>query len=92
MKVYCKRTKFNHDEEESKNGYVKWKKDCWYDFENPHGYESNYVFGYVSNNSTLYSDYKESLSKSDFDKYFYTMEDLRELRINKILKDDSNRM
>ena len=88
MKVYCKRTKFNQVDVDKK-GYVKWKKDCWYDFEKPHGYESNYVYGYVTNNSI---DYKESLSKSDFDKYFYTMEDLRELRINKILKDDSNRM
>lgn len=83
MKVYCKRTKFNHDEEESKNGYVKWKKDCWYEFETPKEYESNYIFGYVSNNFTLH---KESISKSNFDKYFYTMEDLRELRINNILK------
>ena len=83
MKVYCKRTKFNQVDVDKK-GYVKWEKDCWYDFEKPHGYESNYVFGYVTNNS---SDYKESLSKSDFDKYFYTMEDLRELRINKILKE-----
>ena len=90
MKVYCKRTKFNHDDED-KDGYIKWKKDFWYDFKKPHGYESNYIFGYVSNNST-YKDDKESISKTDFDKYFYTMEDLRELRINKILKDDSNRM
>ena len=91
MKVYCKRTKFNHDEEESKNGYVKWKKDCWYDFKKPHGYESNYIFGYieVKDNNEIS---RSSISKPDFDKYFYTMEDLRELRINKILKDDSNRM
>ena len=92
MKVYCKRTKFNHGDDESKNGYVKWKEDCWYEFRKPEGYESKYIFGYVTNNSTLFEYYKESISKTDFDKYFYTMEDLRELRINNILKDDSNRM
>ena len=27
-----------------------------------------------------------SISRSDFDKYFYTTEDLREMRINNILK------
>ena len=86
MKVYCKRTKFNHDEEESKNGYVKWKKDCWYDFKKPHGYESNYIFGYikVKDNDEISTS---SISKADFDKYFYTTEDLRDLRINKILKE-----
>ena len=79
MKVYCKRTKFNHDDT---NEYVKWKKDCWYDFENPHGYESNYIYGYIKNDSSI----KEQINKADFDKYFYTTEDLREMRINKILK------
>lgn len=87
MKVYCKRTKFNQVDVDKK-GYVKWKKDCWYEFKKPKDYESNYIFGYVSNNSTLYKDYKESISKTDFDKYFYTMEDLRDLRINKILKEE----
>ena len=91
MKVYCKRTKFNQGEQADKE-YVKWEKDCWYEFTKPDGFESKYIFGYVTNNSTLFDDYKESISKSDFDKYFYTMEDLRELRINNILKDDSNRM
>jgi hypothetical protein len=81
VKVYCKRTKFNQIDVDEK-GYVKWKKDSWYEFEKPHGYESNYVYGHVSNN---YGTYKESISKSDFDKYFYTTEDLRDFRINKIL-------
>jgi len=84
VKVYCKRTKFNHGDDESRNGYVKWKKDCWYEFTKPDGFESKYIFGYVTNN--LFDDYKESISKSDFDKYFYTTEDLREMRINNILK------
>lgn len=91
MKVYCKRTKFNHGDDESREGYVKWKKDCWYEFTKPDGFEGNYVFGYieVKINDEINTS---SISKSDFDKYFYTMEDLRELRINNILKDDSNRM
>lgn len=84
MKVYCKRTKFNHGDDESRNGYVKWKKDCWYEFTKPDGFESKYIFGYVTNN--LFDDYKESISKTDFDKYFYTTEDLREMRINNILR------
>ena len=90
MRVYCKRTKFNQGEQADKE-YVKWKKDFWYEFEKPHGYESNYIFGYikVKDNDEIS---RSSISKPDFDKYFYTMEDLRELRINKILKDDSNRM
>lgn len=88
MKVYCKRTKFNQGEQADKE-YVKWKKDCWYEFEKPHGYESNYIFGYIKVNYKNYNNEisTSSISKADFDKYFYTTEDLRDLRINKILKE-----
>ena len=78
MKVYCKRTQFLDDK-------IKWQKGSWYEFENPHGYESNYICGYieVKDNdeiSTL------SISKSDFNKYFYTQKEFRDIRIQEILK------
>ena len=79
MKVYCKRTKF-HQEGPDTFTSVKWEKDKWYEFIKPHGYESNYIYGYIKN-TTL----SESISKSDFDKYFYTQRELRDIRINKII-------
>lgn len=78
MKVYCKRTQFLDDK-------IKWEKGGWYEFENPHGYESNYIFGYieVKDNDVIN---KSSISKSDFNKYFYTQKEFRDIRIQEILK------
>ncbi len=81
MKVFCKRTKFNRGDEEQKWGYVRWKKDVWYNYREPNNYESKHIYCYI-----LTEDRDWALSKSDFDKYFYTKEDLRDLRINNILR------
>ena len=71
MKVYCKRTYFNHGEDEEKWGYVRWKKDCWYEFQKADGFESKYIFGHINTNKI--ESYSISISKTDFDKYFYLL-------------------
>ena len=78
MKVYCKRTQFLDDK-------IKWEKGSWYEFEKPHGYESNYIFGYIEVKDN-YEISKSSISKSDFNKYFYTQKELIDIRIQEILK------
>ncbi len=79
MKVFCKRTAFNDKEEEKKCGYVRWKKNCWYTFKEPKNYES--IYGYILTDETWWS-----VSKSTFQKYFYTQDELRDVRIQYILK------
>lgn len=79
MKVYCKRTVFDDDSK------IKWEKGSWYKFEKPHGYESNYIFGYIEVKDN-YEISTSSISKSDFNKYFYTQKELREIRIQEVLK------
>ena len=78
MKVYCKRNQFLDDK-------IKWEKGSWYEFEKPHGYESNYIFGYIEVKDN-YEISKSSISKSDFNKYFYTQKEFRDIRIQEILK------
>lgn len=78
MKVYCKRTVFDDDSK------IKWEKGSWYEFEKPHGYESNYIFGYIEVKDNY--EITSSISKSDFNKYFYTQKELREIRIQEVLK------
>ena len=86
MKVCCKRTYFFDD------GSIKWKKDCWYEFTKAEGFESNYVYGYIkhqfedSNPNIILAGYKESISKSNFNKYFWNQKELRDIRIQEILK------
>jgi hypothetical protein len=80
VKVYCKRTYFFDD------GSIKWKKDCWYEFSKAEGFESNYVYGYIKHDFVDTSGYKESISKSNFNKYFWTQKELRDIRIKEILK------
>jgi len=80
VKVYCKRTKFFDD------GRIKWKKDCWYEFSKSDGFESNYVYGYIKHDFVDTRGYKESISKSGYNKYFYTQQELRDIRIQDILK------
>ena len=80
MKVFCKRTLFNRGEEE-KWGYVRWKKDVWYKCRLPNNYESTHVHCYI-----ITEDRDWAISTSDFNKYFYTKEELRDLRIDQIIK------
>lgn len=73
MKVYCKRTVFDDDYK------IKWEKDSWYSFEKPLGstLESEYLYGYVDD---------KPISIKNFKRFFWTQQELREIRIQEILK------
>jgi len=81
VKVFCKRTLFNKGEEEQKWGYVRWRIDSWYQLRKPSSkYEGGYVYGYIITETRDWP-----ISHSDFNKYFYTQEELRDKRINDLI-------
>jgi hypothetical protein len=81
IKVYCKRTLFIHDEK-----IAAFSKGEIYETLDPEEYESKSgIFIWIMSNQ--YEDHVP-MTKKNFLKYFTTIDDMRNTKINKILKND----
>ena len=86
MKIYCKRTFFDNDK------LVLCKKNNIYEAYLPTDFESNlgicfWVQTELPETSNLIArDNRHPLTLKCFEKYFTTLDDIRNIKINKIIK------
>lgn len=85
MKVLCKRTYMERIKVVSEDKFrCRWGRDKYYDAYSPNEFESNVGIYYI-----LESDVKSRtypLKKIEFDKYFIDIDEIRNDRIEQILK------
>ena len=92
MKVYCKRTWFERNDntfpvngKEYGQDYVKWAWGKTYECHEPKDYEKTATYLIIK------SEVEESwypVSKKNFNKYFETLDEYRNKKIEQILKND----
>jgi hypothetical protein len=75
MYVFCKRT-FIFSEN------YKWSKNKWYDSVEPVEHQSGIIYLYIYNDIDTPA---YPLSKNTFSKYFYTIRELRDIKLKKII-------
>lgn len=75
MKVFCKKTLFIEKK-------LIWQKNNIYECKYPNNFEKNYIYLHIK-----YEHDWIPLNKKKFNEYFENIEDHRNSKINKILKD-----
>lgn len=96
MKVYCKRTFFRKNTnyfqvngKEYGEEFVVWEKGKWYDSKLPEDYESNVgVYRLINSDQRLVNGYEvyDPINKKEFNKYFIDQPELRNEKIDQVLK------